>query len=63
MPHTLETATAFVIAELEAKGTARADDFDVRAIVDATHNITETWDFHLVDRRRFWGIAATFLRP
>ncbi|MBL1074746.1 hypothetical protein JK358_10085 [Nocardia sp. 2] len=62
MAHTVETATAYVITELEAKGTATRFDFDVSGIVAATHNLTETWDFHSVDRRRFWSIAATFLR-
>ncbi|MGV9834383.1 hypothetical protein ACWDUL_09340 [Nocardia niigatensis] len=61
MPHTLESATAYVIAALEAKGTASREDFDVPGIVSTTHN-TQTWDFRAVDRRRFWGIAATFLR-
>ncbi|QLY33115.1 hypothetical protein [Nocardia huaxiensis] len=62
MPHTVETATAYVITELEAKGTATRFDFDVPGIVSATHNLTETWDFHAVDRTRFWNIAAAFLR-
>ncbi|WP_067687488.1 hypothetical protein [Nocardia jejuensis] len=63
MPHTLETATAYVIDALEAKGTASREDFDVRGIVSATHNLAETWDFRAVCHSRFWGIAATFLRP
>ncbi|MEU1205683.1 hypothetical protein [Nocardia sp. NPDC005825] len=62
MSHTVETATAYVIAALEAKGTASRDDFDVSGIVSATHNITQTWDFRAVARERFWGIAATFIR-
>ncbi|MEU0543664.1 hypothetical protein [Nocardia sp. NPDC005978] len=63
MSHTVETATAYVIAALEVKGTASRDDFDVHGIVSATHTIAETWDFHSVDRGRFWSIAASFLRP
>ncbi|GAB4588179.1 hypothetical protein [Nocardia sp. IFM 10818] len=62
MSHTVETATAYVIAALEEKGTATREDFDVSGIVTATRNIAETWDFHSVDRRRFWNIAATFMR-
>ncbi|WP_405484596.1 hypothetical protein [Nocardia sp. NBC_00511] len=62
MPHTVESATAYVIEALEAKGAASRTDFDVPGIVTTTHNLTGTWDFHALDRRRFWGIAATFLR-
>ncbi|MTE12528.1 hypothetical protein [Nocardia aurantiaca] len=62
MPHTMESATAYVIAALEAKGTATREDFDVSGIVSTTHSITQTWNFQVVDRRRFWGIAAAFLR-
>ncbi|GAB3208336.1 hypothetical protein ACWCW7_33060 [Nocardia tengchongensis] len=62
MRYTVETATAYVIEALEAKGTATREDFDVTEIVSTTHNITQTWDFRAVDRGRFWGIAATFLR-
>ncbi|MEC3952594.1 hypothetical protein VMT65_06080 [Nocardia sp. CDC153] len=62
MSHTVETATAYVIAALEAKGTATREDFDVPGIVTTTHGLTQTWDFRAVDTRRFWGIAATFLR-
>ncbi|MFJ4651952.1 hypothetical protein ACIP5Y_11845 [Nocardia sp. NPDC088792] len=62
MPHTAETATAFVITAVEAKGTASRHDFDIPAIVTATHSLTETWDFHAVDQNMFWNIAATFLK-
>ncbi|UGT45386.1 hypothetical protein LTV02_19225 [Nocardia yamanashiensis] len=62
MPHTPETATAYVITALEAKGTATRDDFDVPGIVTATHALTQSWDVHLLDRRMFWNIAASFLR-
>ncbi|MFE3192570.1 hypothetical protein ACFXHA_26420 [Nocardia sp. NPDC059240] len=62
MPHTVETATAYVIAALEAKGTATREDFDIPGIVTTTHSLTQTWDFHVLDRRRFWGIAASFIR-
>ncbi|WP_067687492.1 hypothetical protein [Nocardia jejuensis] len=61
MPHSAATATAFVITALEAKGTATRDDFDIPAIVTTTYNLTQTWDFHHVDRTLFWNIAATFL--
>ncbi|MGW4248457.1 hypothetical protein [Nocardia sp. NPDC004722] len=62
MPHTVETATAYVIAALEAKGTATREDFDIPGIVTTTHSLTQTWDFQALDRRRFWGIAASFIR-
>ncbi|MEV6770135.1 hypothetical protein AB0N05_16075 [Nocardia sp. NPDC051030] len=61
MPHTAETATAFVITALEAKGTATREDFDIPAIVCTTYNLTQTWDFRAVDRSLFWNIAATFI--
>jgi hypothetical protein len=60
--HTSESATAYVVAALEAKGTATRDDFDVPAIVAATHAIAESWDFDYLERTTFWGIAATHLR-
>lgn len=62
MPHTHASATAYVIAALEAKGTASADDFDVPAIVDKTHALSETWDFDSVHRGTFWKIAAVHLK-
>ncbi|MFJ1457425.1 hypothetical protein [Nocardia wallacei] len=60
--NTLETATEYVIAELEAKGTATRDDFDVQAIVSASHAIAESWDLRSLDRSTFWNIAASNLR-
>ncbi|MFF0493397.1 hypothetical protein ACWDSJ_29110 [Nocardia sp. NPDC003482] len=62
MSNTCESATAYVIAELEAKGTATRDDFDVPAIVAASHAIVEGWDFADIDRGTFWSIAASNLR-
>ena len=59
---TVETATAYVIAELEAKGTATREDFDVAAIVAASHVISEGWDFRSIDRTVFWGLAAGNLK-
>jgi hypothetical protein len=55
---TVETATAHVIAELEAKGTATREDFDVAAIVAASHALSEGWDFRSIDRAVFWGLTA-----
>ncbi|MFC9997215.1 hypothetical protein [Nocardia sp. NPDC127526] len=62
MPHTAETATAYVITALEERGTATRDDFDIPAIVTVTHTLTDTWDFHSVDRSLFWNVAATFIK-
>ncbi|WP_019930513.1 hypothetical protein [Nocardia sp. BMG111209] len=62
MLNTCESATAYVIAELEAKGTATREDFDVPAIVATTYAIAETWDFRALDRGTFWNIAASNLR-
>ncbi len=62
MLDTVETATAYVIAELEAKGTATREDFDVAAIVAASHVISEGWDFQSIDRTVFWRLAAGNLK-
>ncbi|WP_306359733.1 hypothetical protein [Nocardia sp. CC227C] len=62
MPHTMESATAYVITALEAKGTATREDFDVPGIVATTHALTDSWDFEAVHDRTFWHIAAVHLR-
>ncbi|WP_194814139.1 hypothetical protein [Nocardia sp. XZ_19_385] len=62
MPHSHETAIAYVITALEAKGTATREDFDVPGIVATSRAIVETWDFGVMDRTMFWNIAATHLR-
>lgn len=62
MNDTMESATAYVIAALEAKGTATRHDFDVPAIVAETHAVTNTWDFESVEDVTFWPIAARFLK-
>ncbi|WP_431953085.1 hypothetical protein [Nocardia lijiangensis] len=62
MSETWESATAYVIAALEAKGTATRDDFDVPAIVATTRDLAEGWDFRAIENATFWRIAATFLR-
>lgn len=59
---TCESATAYVIAALEAKGTATRDDFDVPAIVTSVQSVIDSWDFEIVEPRTFWGIAASYLR-
>ncbi len=60
--YTFESATQYVIAELEAKGTASREDFDVPAIVATSHAIAESWDLQVLDRHTFWSIAASNLR-
>ncbi|MBF6326926.1 hypothetical protein [Nocardia transvalensis] len=62
MLETCESATAYVIAELEAKGTATRHDFDVPAIVATSHAIAEGWDFTAIDRTTFWNIVAGNLK-
>ncbi|WP_067832859.1 hypothetical protein [Nocardia lijiangensis] len=62
MSDTWESATAYVINALEAKGTATRDDFDVAAIVAATRGLAESWDFRAIENATFWRIAACFLR-
>ncbi|WP_227983626.1 hypothetical protein [Nocardia spumae] len=62
MLYTFETATQYVIAELEAKGTASREDFDVPAIVATSHAIAESWNLEALDRHTFWSIAASNLR-
>jgi hypothetical protein len=59
---TVETATAYVIAELEAKGTATREDFDVTAIVAASHALCEGWDFRSIDGAVFWRLTADNLK-
>ena len=60
--HTSESATAYVIAALEAKGTATREDFDVPGIVAASHALAESWDLGTLERTTFWSIAATHLK-
>jgi hypothetical protein len=60
--HTSESATAYVIAALEAKGTATREDFDVPGIVAASHAIAESWDLGSLERTTFWSIAASYIR-
>ncbi|GAD85959.1 hypothetical protein [Nocardia asteroides] len=62
MSVTKESATAYVISALEAKGTATRDDFDVAGIVAAFRDIVDSWDFQLMERETFWRIASTYLR-
>ncbi|MGS2811335.1 hypothetical protein [Nocardia sp. MW-W600-9] len=62
MSVTRESAIAYVISALEAKGTATRDDFDVAGIVTAFRDIADGWDFHLMERETFWRIASTYLR-
>ncbi|GAA5085124.1 hypothetical protein [Nocardia iowensis] len=63
MPDSLESATAYVIEVLEAKGTATRHDFDVPGIVAESHAIANGWDFRAIENTTFWGIAARFLKP
>ncbi|NUS43886.1 MAG: hypothetical protein HOQ24_09385 [Mycobacteriaceae bacterium] len=62
MLYTVESATAYVINQLEAKGTASRNDFDVPAIVTVSHKIAGNWDFGSIDRTIFWKIAACHLK-
>lgn len=62
MPHTRETAVAYVITALEAKGTATRDDFDVTGIVTTSRAIAESWDLAAMEQSLFWQIAASHLK-
>ncbi|QIS14842.1 hypothetical protein [Nocardia arthritidis] len=62
MSQNRESATAYVIAALEAKGTATRDDFDVPAIVAASRKVAHGWDFQTIERATFWRIAADNLK-
>ncbi|ONM49219.1 hypothetical protein [Nocardia donostiensis] len=62
MTETMQSATDYVIAALEAKGTATRHDFDIPAIVAETHAVADTWDFRSVESDTFWQIAARFLK-
>ncbi|WP_067658889.1 hypothetical protein [Nocardia harenae] len=59
---TCESATAYVIAALEAKGTATREDFDVKAIVTSVQRVIDSWDFEILEPQMFWRIAASYLR-
>ncbi|MEV0360725.1 hypothetical protein AB0H71_32175 [Nocardia sp. NPDC050697] len=59
---TCESATAYVIAALEAKGTATREDFDVTAIVTSVQSVIDSWDFEILEPQTFWRIAASYLR-
>ncbi|OCF85790.1 hypothetical protein AW168_34565 [Nocardia brasiliensis] len=58
-----ESATAYVIEVLEAKGTATRYDFDVPSIVAESHAVANGWDFRGIEDTTFWGIVARFLKP
>ncbi|MEU8898215.1 hypothetical protein [Nocardia sp. NPDC048505] len=62
VPHSHESALAFVITALEAKGTATREDFDVPGIVATSQAIVESWDLGVMDRGLFWNIAASHLK-
>ncbi|MEV0685479.1 hypothetical protein AB0I35_16600 [Nocardia sp. NPDC050378] len=59
---TRESATAYVVSALEAKGTATRDDFDVAGLVAAFRDIAGGWDFRSMEQETFWRIASTHLR-
>lgn len=60
--HSRESAIAYVVTAVEAKGTATRDDFNVPAIVAASRAIAESWDFGAMEKSLFWNIAASNLR-
>ncbi|MFI9509776.1 hypothetical protein [Nocardia sp. NPDC052566] len=62
MSDSWESATEYVIAALEAKGSATRDDFDVAAIVAASREIADGWDFGAIERATFWRIASCHLK-
>lgn len=62
MSETCESATAYVIAALEAKGTATREDFDVSGMVTSMRSVIDDWDFRQLEPHTFWRIAASYLR-
>lgn len=62
MQNSRERAVAYVVAALEAKGTATREDFDVHGIVATSHALIEDWDFATMEHATFWRIAASHLR-
>ncbi|QDP80003.1 Uncharacterised protein [Nocardia otitidiscaviarum] len=62
MPHTRESAVAYVITALEAKGTATRDDFDVPGLVATSRAIAGSWDLEGMPPSLFWTLAASHLR-
>lgn len=59
---TVESATEYVIGELERTGSAERRDFDVPALVKNLYSLIDGWDFHSLDRTVFWSVAACHLR-
>ncbi|GAA5062944.1 hypothetical protein [Nocardia callitridis] len=62
MSDSQDSATAYVIEVLEAKGTATRDDFDVEGIVAESHAVANSWNFRSIEDTTFWQIAARFLK-
>ncbi|QIS07709.1 hypothetical protein F5X71_26670 [Nocardia brasiliensis] len=62
MLNSQESATAYVIEALEAKGTATRYDFDVPGIVAESHAVANSWDFRGIEDATFWAIVARFLK-
>ncbi|RJO75062.1 hypothetical protein D5S18_16895 [Nocardia panacis] len=62
MYETCESATEYVIAALEGKGSASREDFDVAAIVAASRVVAQSWDFDSIAPETFWRIAAAYLK-
>lgn len=57
-----ESATAYVIDAIEAKGAASRQDFDISAIVTVSHAVAECWDFSSIESEIFWRIASHFMK-
>lgn len=62
MTHSRESAIAYVVSVLEAKGTATRDDFDVPSIVGTARAIAGSWDLGAMRQSLFWNIAASHLK-
>lgn len=57
-----ETATAFVIGQVESTGAATRYDFDIDRIVTTAHGMVNDWDLHSLQPEAFWRIASSFIR-
>ena len=52
--HTDKTAREFVTSAIEASGAAKADEYNLDALMDALYEIAGSWDMTSVETELFW---------
>lgn len=60
MTHTRETARQYIVTAIEGPGEAKADEFDVEAIIDYVYHLTDDYDPARLHHRVFWEAVAHF---